>query len=176
MTNLSLFHIITVETRQASTSETSLKAVIPVIEEFPGNVTVEEGHQVVFKVKVTGTPTPSHSWYHEGELVTDDYAHELKEDGSLLLVNVEEKQKGTYRFVANNDAGTVSQQVLLIVAVEGSDEAKMVKGDAVSAKIGPIPVREFGEFVSNGHAKSNQGFKSQFEVKLFSPFFRGIFS
>ena len=146
------------------------------IEEFPGKTTVEEGHEVLFKVKVTGIPTPSHSWYHEGELVTDDYAHELQEDGSLLLVNVEEKQKGTYRFVANNDAGTVSQQVLLIVAVEGSDEAKMVKGDAASAKIGPIPVREFGEFVSNGHAKSNQGFKSQFEVKLFSPFFRVIFS
>ena len=154
---------ILVETRQTSTT---LKAVIPVIEEFPGNTTVEEGHQVLFKVKVTGTPTPSHSWYHEGELVTDDYAHELQEDGSLLLVNVEEKQKGTYRFVANNDAGTVSQQVLLIVAVEGSDEAKMVKGDAVSAKIGPIPVREFGEFVSNGHAKSNEGFKSQFEVNI----------
>ena len=140
------------------------------IQQFPSDTTVKEGHQVVFKVKVTGTPTPSYSWYHEGELVTDDYAHELQEDGSLLLVNVEEKQKGTYRFVANNDAGTVSQQVLLIVAVESSDEAKMVKGDAVSAKIGPIPVREFGEFVSNGHAKSNQGFKSQFEVNiLFSP-------
>ena len=166
MTNLLLFHTITVETRQASTSETSPKATTPVIEGFPANTTVEEGHQVLFKVKVIGTPTPSYSWYHEGELVTDDYAHELKEDGSLLLVNVEEKQKGTYCFVANNDAGTVSQQVLLIVAVEGSDEAKMAKGDAASAKIGPIPVREFGEFVSNGHTKSNQGFKSQFEVSI----------
>ncbi|XP_019857589.1 PREDICTED: receptor-type tyrosine-protein phosphatase epsilon-like [Amphimedon queenslandica] len=137
-------------------------ATPPVIEEFPSNMTTEEGREVLFKVKVKETSKPSFNWYHNGEPVTDDYAHELRGDGSLLLLSVEEKHKGTYRFVANNDAGTVSQQVVLTVAVEGSDESRLLHGDSSSAKIGMIPVDKFGEFVANGHAKGNEGFRSQF--------------
>uniref|UniRef100_A0A1X7TVJ3 protein-tyrosine-phosphatase n=1 Tax=Amphimedon queenslandica TaxID=400682 RepID=A0A1X7TVJ3_AMPQE len=139
-------------------------AYTPVIEEFPNDMTSEEGRQVLFKVKVKvrGNSKPSFNWYHNGEPVTDDYAHELRGDGSLLLVSVEEKHKGTYRFVANNDAGTVSQQVVLTVAVEGSDESRLLHGDSSSAKIDMIPVDKFGEFVANGHAKGNEGFRNQF--------------
>ncbi|XP_019862292.1 PREDICTED: receptor-type tyrosine-protein phosphatase alpha-like, partial [Amphimedon queenslandica] len=141
-----------------------MKPILPVIEEFPDDVRSEEGHQVLFevKVKVRGNSKPSFNWYHNGEPVTDDYTHELRGDGSLLLVSVEEKHKGTYRFVANNDAGTVSQQVVLTVAVEGSDESRLLHGDSSSAKIGMIPVDKFGEFVAKGHAKGNEGFRNQF--------------
>ena len=145
-----------------------------VIEEFPNDMTTEEGHQVLFKVKLKGSPTPSFNWYHNGEPVTDDYAHELRGDGSLLLVSVEEKHKGTYRFVANNDAGTVSQQVVLTVAME---EARMASNGASAVKSGKnlIPVGQFGKFVANGHAKGNEGFKTQFMVSnIFLIFFHCI--
>ena len=140
-----------------------MESILPVIEEFPDNVTTEEGREILFKVKLKGSPTPSFNWYHNGEPVTDDYAHELRGDGSLLLVSVEEKHKGTYRFVANNDAGTVSQQVVLTVAME---EARMANDGASAVKSGKnlIPVGQFGEFVANGHAKGNEGFKTQFMV------------
>ena len=153
------------ETRRRPPPPSPFKAAPPVIEEFPSNVTTEEGCEVLFKVKLKGTPTPTFNWYHSGEPVTDDYAHELRGDGSLLLVNVEEKHKGTYRFVANNDAGTVSQQVVLTVAVEGSDESRLLHGDPSSAKIGMIPVDKYGDFVANGHAKGNEGFRNQFTVR-----------
>ena len=174
---------ITVERIQEATYSTVKEPILPVIEEFPDNVTTEEGRQVLFKVKFKGSPTPSFNWYHNGEPVTDDYAHELRGDGSLLLVSVEEKHKGTYRFVANNDAGTVSQQVVLTVAME---EARMANDGASAVKSGKnlIPVGQFGEFVANGHAKGNEGFKTQFMVKnifliyfsLYSFFFCTLFA
>ena len=164
--NLSLPFILLVEIRHPPFKA----ATPPVIEEFPSNMTTEEGRQVLFKLKVKGNSKPSFKWYHNGEPVTDDYAHELRGDGSLLLVSVEEKHKGTYRFVANNDAGTVSQQVVLTVAVEGSDESRLLHGDSSGAKIGMIPVDKFGEFVAKGHAKGNEGFRNQFEVR-FLPLF-----
>ena len=159
--------ILLVETRQRPPPPPApfKSATPPVIEEFPSNVTTEEGREILFKVKVKETPKLSFNWYHDGEQVVEDYAHELQTDGSLFLVNVEEKHKGTYRFVANNDAGTVSQQVVLTVAVEGSDESRLLHGDSSGAKIGMIPVDKFGEFVAKGHAKGNEGFRSQFLVR-----------
>ena len=151
-----------------------MKPILPVIEEFPNDVITEEGCQVLFKVRLKGSPTPSFNWYHNGEPVSDDYAHELRGDGSLLLVSVEEKHKGTYRFVANNDAGTVSQQVVLTVAMEGSDESRLLHGDPSSVKIGMIPVDKYGEFVANGHAKGNERFRNQFMVRHFSLFLFNI--
>ena len=144
-----------------------MESILPVIEEFPDNVTTEEGREVLFKVKLKGSPTPSFNWYHNGEPVTDDYAHELRGDGSLLLVSVEEKHKGIYGFVANNDAGTVSQQVVLTVAME---EARVPSNGTSAVKSGKnlIPVGQFGEFVANGHAKGNEGFKTQFMVRNIS--------
>ena len=165
---------MTVKTIQEATYSTVMKPILPVIEEFPNDMTCEDGRQVLFKVKVKvkGNSKPSFKWYHNGEPVTDDYAHELRGDGSLLLVSVEEKHKGTYRFAANNDAGTVSQQVVLTVAVEGSDESRLLHGDSSSAKIGMIPVDKFGKFVAKGHAKGNEGFRNQFGVRRFSLFFK----
>ena len=158
-----LLFLILVERIEEATYSSVTKPKKPVIEEFPSNMTIEEGCQVLFKVKVK--ETSSFNWYHNGEPVTDDYAHELRGDGSLLLVSVEEKHKGTYRFVANNDAGTVSQEVVLTVAVE--EDKRMPSNGTSTVKSGTnlIPVGQFGEFVANGHAKGNEGFKNQFMVR-----------
>ena len=131
-------------------------------------MTVEEGHQVTFKVSVKGVPFSTFNWYHNDDIITDDYAHEIKQDGSLIIHTVEEKHKGTYCSVANNSAGTVNQKVTLIVVEvfeEGTaDEVNRLKG----VNVGPIPVKDFGEFVAKGHANSNQLFKVQYEVRYHS--------
>ena len=143
-------------------------AVPPTIDEFPSEMTVEEGHQMTFKVSVKGVPFPTFNWYHNDDIITDDYAHEIKQDGSLIIHKVEGKHEGTYHFVANNSAGTVDQKVTLTVAEvleEGTaDELKNVtKVEGVN--IGPIPVKDFGEFVAKGHANSDELFKAQYDVR-----------
>ena len=131
-------------------------------------MTVEEGHQVTFKISVKGVPFPTFNWYHNDDIITDDYAHEIKQDGSLIIHTVEGKHKGTYHFVANNSAGTVDQKVTLIVVEvfeEGTaDEVNKLKG----VNFGSILVKDFGEFVAKGHANSNQLFKVQYEVRYHS--------
>ena len=129
-------------------------------------MTVEEGHQVTFKVSVKGVPFPTFNWYHNDDIITDDYAHEIKQDGSLIIHTVEGKHKGTYCLVANNSAGTVDQKVTLIVVevFEGDTEVNRLEGVNVS----PILVKDFGEFVAKGHANSNQLFKVQYEVRYHS--------
>uniref|UniRef100_A0A1X7U806 Uncharacterized protein n=1 Tax=Amphimedon queenslandica TaxID=400682 RepID=A0A1X7U806_AMPQE len=144
-------------------ADTPLVPTHPFIEEFPNNLTAEVGQEVHFKVKFKGTPTPSFNWYHNGEPVTDDYAHEIKGDGSLLLVSVEKIHKGVYGFVANNDAGTVSQQVVLTVTEE---EARVPSGAASNIEINAnlIPVGKFGEFVADGHANNDEEFMKQYAL------------
>ena len=135
----------------------------PVIEEFPNTTSVKEGHKVEFTVHVTGTPPITFNWYHDGQLITEDYAHKIMEDGSLIIVSAEESQKGTYEFVANNSAGTVDQQVILIIVKEGTDEAFYVN-TKLQANIEPIPVKDFGTFVADSHAYSNKKFRLQYYV------------
>ena len=129
-------------------------------------MTAEEGHQVTFKVSMKGVPFPTFNWYHNDDIITDDYAHEIKQDGSLIIHTVEGKHKGTYHFVANNSAGTVDQKVTLVVAAEDTDEAKGLN-NLEGVTVGPIPVKDFGKFVAEGHANSNQQFKSLYKVNKY---------
>lgn len=138
----------------------------PSIDEFPEACTTEEGRQVYFKVSLSGVPKPTYNWYHDGTLISEDYAHELHDDGSLLIITVESSHKGIYRLVANNSAGTTDKQVELSIVSEGSKEM-MGGAEGGANSIGPIPVNEFGEFVANGHAKSNKEFKVQYNVSSF---------
>ena len=85
------------------------------------------------------------------------------EDGSLIIISAEESHKGTYEFVANNSAGTVDQQVILIIVKEGTDEAFYVN-TKLQANIEPIPVKDFGAFVADSHANSNKKFRLQYYV------------
>ena len=132
---------------------------------FPSTTSVEEGHRVELNVLVTGTPPLTFNWYHDGQLITEDYAHEITEDGSLIIITAEESHKGTYRFVANNFSGTADQQVMLVIAKEGTDEAKALYENAkLQTNIEPIPVKDFGTFVADSHANSNDKFRLQYNV------------
>ena len=64
-----------------------------------------EGESVLFQFKVTGSPTPKLTWYHNGEEVLVDYSMELAEDGTLAVPSDEVKRSGMYKLVAQNSAG-----------------------------------------------------------------------
>lgn len=70
-----------------------------------------EGQRVVLQPKVSGSPPPSVAWYHNGAMVSSNYAQEVQEDGSLMFVCVEFKHAGVYRFTVSNSAGSVQGQV-----------------------------------------------------------------
>ena len=116
------------------------------IEEFPEDIDVVEGESVALQVSVTGDPTPTLTWYHNGQEVVADYSTELREDGSLFIPSSELRQTGNYCLVAENQAGKADQSVKVQVSVTG------------------IPVAEFGEFVSSNHASNNKGFDKLFSV------------
>ena len=138
--------------------------VAPVIQNFPSTMTVEEGHGVTFNVQVSGTPKPICTWYHEGKSIESDYAHEIHEDGSLVILTAEIQHQGTYQFVAINSSGRVDRKVVLNVVQEGTDEARKTNIDTKHIKAGPIPVSKFGEFVAESHANSNKRFRVQYSV------------
>ena len=86
----------------------SLVTSKPFIKTFPEDMTVTEGNRVEFPVKVSGTPDPQLTWYHESTRLDNDYAHEISTDGTMIIATTEMKHSGTYRLVASNSAGTCS--------------------------------------------------------------------
>ena len=81
----------------------------------PHDVSVTEGEGVYFKVKVSGVPQPTVTWYHDGETVEADYAHEIEEDGSLAIPSTELKHSGVYKAVVSNQHGSEEKEVKLTV-------------------------------------------------------------
>ncbi len=74
-------------------------------------MTTMEGQRVTLKPRVTGSPPPTVAWYHNGSMVVSDYACEVQEDGTLVLVCAEQKHAGLYRFTVSNNAGSIQGQV-----------------------------------------------------------------
>ena len=142
----------------------------PVIEHFPSAMTVEEGQRVEFKVFVKGIPPPSYKWYHDDQRIEEDYAHEVTEEGCLIVVTAEQKHKGTYKLVAENVAGVAKKSLTLVVNKETDEDTAPVTVNGGSAtapgqlSLDAIPVAEFGQHVANWHADNNKGFRSLYNV------------
>ena len=122
-----------------------------------------------FKVSLSGIPKPSYQWYHNDKPVEEDYAHEVTEEGSLVMAVAEEKHRGSYKLVAENSTGVAEKSLVLTVIKEEDDEG----GAAMSANYDTvldqlpsdvIPVAEFGQYVANCHADNHKGFHSLFWV------------
>ena len=132
-------------------------------------MTVEVGHQVKFKVSISGIPKPSYQWYHNDQPVEEDYAHELTTEGSLVMATAEEKHRGTYKLVAENSAGVAEKSLVLIVVKDEEDEgnAALIDNDYSVINQLPleaIPVAEFGQYVANCHADNHKGFRNVYWV------------
>ena len=83
------------------------------ISKFPSvDMFVAEGEGVCFKIKVSGEPQPTVTWYHDGDPVRADYAREIESDGSLAIPSAELKHSGVYKTVAANQYGSEERQVI----------------------------------------------------------------
>ena len=115
-----------------------------------------------FKLKVSGEPQPKVTWYHDGEPVKADYASDIESDGSLAIPSAELKHSGVYKAVATNQHGSEERELKLMVNEEGGASTPVAIDDTVSSR--PIPIPEFGKYVAELHANSNQPFKDLFQV------------
>ena len=135
----------------------------PAIRSFPEDMTTVEGSRVEFPVKVTGLPTPTLTWYHDNNRLNDDSDCYEISNGNLTIFKIEANHSGTYCLVANNSEGTVENQLTLKVMTETiSDE----KPDSTVTVYRPVPVTEFGQYVSQNHASANTGFSNLFKVQF----------
>ena len=117
-----------------------------------------------FRIKVSGEPQPTVTWYHDGEPVRADYAREIKSDGSLTIPSTELKHSGVYKAVAVNIHGSEEREIKLMVNEETGASTASAVGEVVSSR--PIPIPEFGKYVAELHSNSNQPFKDLYQVGL----------
>ena len=132
------------------------------INTFPSDVTITEGEGVYFKIKVSGEPQPTVTWYHDGEPVRADYAHEIEADGSLAIPSMELKHSGVYKAMVANQHGSEEREVKLMVNKERDSSVADGIRDITSTR--PIPILEFGKYVARLHADSNQPFMELYQV------------
>ena len=132
------------------------------IEKFPSDTTITEGEGVYFRIKVSGAPQPTVTWYHDGEPVRADYAREIEADGSLAIPSTELKHSGVYKAVVANQHGSKEREVKLMVGEDGAASIATAFDEMVFTR--PIPIAEFGQYVAELHAKSNQPFKNLYQV------------
>ena len=130
---------------------------------------------MLLPVKVIGSPQPTLTWYHDNTRLGNDYAHEISSDGSLTIITAEMRHSGTYRLVATNSEGTVEKQFSLKVVSEEDDEEPPLAATTEVVKSKPVPVDEFGQYVSQNHANSNKGFTTLYNVSHFSSYNEYLF-
>ena len=135
----------------------------PAIVQFPEEMSAVEGERVIFRVEVTGSPHPKLTWYHNGEEVVADYSRELAENGSLTLPSAEAKHSGVYQLVAQSPAGRREREVKL--SVEAADEKEVEGTPQPLEGSTAIPVAMFGNHVESNHARQNQAFKDEYQVR-----------
>ena len=133
----------------------------PSFELFPNNMTVTEGNRVEFRVKVSGTPDPQLTWYHESTHLNNDYAHEISTDGTLIIATTEMEHSGTYQLVASNSAGKIEKKSTLKLVSESPEEQTMTIPTAVSHL---VYATELGQYVAGNHADTNKGFTTLYRV------------
>ena len=136
----------------------------PQITKFPSDTTAIEGEGVYFKIKMSGEPQPTVTWYHDGKPVKADYACEIESDGSLAIPSAELKHSGVYKAVTANQYGSDERELRLMVNEEGGASTYVANDDMVSSRSIPIP--EFGKYVAELHANSNQPFKDLYQVYI----------
>lgn len=81
---------------------------------------IEDSSAARFDVRVRGKPTPTVTWYKDGEEITDEQFPHIKvlqeEDlYSILITEGKFEDAGTYKVLARNDLGEVSSNGLLFV-------------------------------------------------------------
>ena len=72
---------------------------------------------------------------------------------------------GVYKLVVTGASGSTTQQVVTVTVMsEGGEASEGVEG----VDYAPVPVTEFGAYVTDLHASSNKKFKDLYKVMLYS--------
>ena len=129
---------------------------------FPSDMSVTEGEGVCLKIKVSGMPHPTVTWYHDEKPIRTDSACEIEADGSLAIPSTELKHSGVYKAVVANKCDYEERMMKLSVEGERESSTSATNGDKVSTR--PIPVLEFGKYVAELHTNSNKPFKDLYQV------------
>ena len=112
-------------------------------------------------MKVEGHPPPTLVWYHNEEAIIIDSSIEVSKQGSLYFPSIKLKHSGVYKILATNVIGQVEKEVTVSVMSEGCDGGE---GGGSGETSRPVPVSEFGSFVSEHHAHGNKKFKENYDV------------
>ena len=120
-----------------------------------------EGKAVCIVIKVSEEFQPTVTWYHNGEPIEEDYAHEIEADGSLILPSVEVDHSGIYKALVTNENGSVKREMKLTVIEEGR-KTKTALSEIVYSRL--IPVSEFVKCVAELHTNSDKLFKDLYQV------------
>ncbi|KAL5016448.1 hypothetical protein ScPMuIL_006037, partial [Solemya velum] len=96
----------------------SESAVVPMFLNKPSSQIVGDQEQVVFECDVIGSPQPAITWLKDGDELGDDHRVKMSYDGrvaSLKMTHARLEDSGKYDCVAENPAGRVSANALLVV-------------------------------------------------------------
>lgn len=111
----------------------------PVFEQKMKNVSIVEGEDATFHVKVSGLPTPEIQWLKDSTEITDDARYEIiEEDGvhTLKIRNCAVKDVAKYQCIASNSMGEVSSKARLDV------EERLARPEFVGPMEGPFEKEE----------------------------------
>ena len=135
--------------------------IAPNIEEFPANTAAIEGEEVIFRVVVSGVPTPTLTWKSGEKELFSNYSMTVGNDGTLTFPNAEIDQSGVYVLEARNSVGKMEREVKLDVQKECEETMDV---DSQTESIRVIPVDQFGEYVAENHSNNNIKYNVQYEV------------
>ena len=135
--------------------------IAPIIHGFPSHLSPLEGKEVRIEVIVKGNPTPIIVWYHNEEPVVIESSIEIDKQGNLFFPSIEVKHSGVYKIVATNTSGQAEKEISVSVMSEGCEGGEGAMSRETNR---PVPVAEFGTFVSEHHAHGNAKFAENYEV------------
>ena len=133
----------------------------PSINGVPSHLPPLEGKEVHIEVNVKGYPPPIIVWYHNEDPIVTESSIEIDKQGCLFFPSIELKHSGVYKVVATNTSGQTEKEVTVSVMSEGCDGGEGDKSREINR---PVPVAEFGTFVSEHHALGNAKFTENYQV------------
>ena len=108
----------------------------PVVEEKPGNKTVNEGNNVTFQCRATGNPFPTLSWTKDGITISQNSKNIVLSQGNktLTITNAKRNDAGKYVCSATNNINSVKASGYLDVQCKYNRVLNFIFNPRISGK------------------------------------------
>lgn len=148
----------------------TLNVQIPpqILHEGPLHLKVIERHEIALPCNVSGTPKPKIIWRRKSSILLGGPGYTIQDNGNLVLHNPLSKDSGSYACIAQNNAGSVVNQVHLLVLVPPTLKVKKSKYVAQQDKSVILQCRAQGipnpniRWLKNGQNISTDNYKYVF--------------